>query len=94
MPLSKKHECVYPSSHSFFYSEIRNFTVVPKLPFVFLLRNTKFYSCAQAAIRFFTAKYETLQLYPNGHLFFYSEIQNFQSRSETLICFLTTNYKI
>ena len=27
-------QCVYPSSHLSFYSEIRNFTVVPKQPFV------------------------------------------------------------
>ena len=28
-------ECVYPNAHSFFYSEIQNFTVVIKRPFVF-----------------------------------------------------------
>ena len=42
-----------------------------------LQRNTNFYSCTQMAIRFFTVKYEFLQLYPNGHSFFYSEIRNF-----------------
>ena len=53
---------LYPNISSFFfvffYSEIRNFTVVPKRPSAFLQRNTKFYSCTQTAIRFFTAKYE------------------------------------
>ena len=29
------HQCMYPSGHSFVYREIRNFTVVPKQPFVF-----------------------------------------------------------
>ena len=33
-------------------------------------------ACTEAAIRFFTAKYEFLQLYPNGHSVFRSEIQN------------------
>ena len=38
-------------------------------------------ACTQVVIRVFTAKYEILQLYPNGHsffflFFFYSEIQN------------------
>ena len=32
----------------------------------------------QAAIRFFKTKYQILQLYPNGHLFFYSEIRNLE----------------
>ena len=50
---------------------------VPKWPFVFLQQNTKFQSCTQTAIRFFTAKYEILKLHPNGHSFFYSKIQNY-----------------
>ena len=69
---------LYQNGHPFFYSEIRNFKVVPKRPSVFLQRNTKFQSCTQAAIRFFTAKYEILKLYQNGHPFFYSEIRNFK----------------
>ena len=43
---------LYPNDHSFFYSKIQNFTVVPKRPFVFLQRSTKFYSCTQTVIRF------------------------------------------
>ena len=31
-------------------------------------------ACTQTAIRFFTAKYEILQLYPNGHSFFLTAI--------------------
>ena len=34
---------------------------VPKRPFVFSQQSTKFYSCTQTAIRFFTVKYEILQ---------------------------------
>ena len=45
-----------------FYSEIRNFTVAPKRPFVFLQRNTKFYSCTQTAFRFF---YNEMQNFEN-----------------------------
>ena len=51
---------------------------VPKRLFVFLQQNTKFQSCTQTAIRFFTAKYEILKLYPNGHPIFYDEIRNFK----------------
>ena len=29
--------------HCFFYKEIQNFKIVPKLPFVFLQRNTEFW---------------------------------------------------
>ena len=36
----------------------------------FLQGNTKFYNCSQTAIHYFTAKYEILQLYPNGHSYF------------------------
>ena len=28
---------------------------------------------------FFTGKYKILKLYPNGHSFFYSEMQNFEN---------------
>ena len=71
---------LYPNGHSFFYSEIRKFTIVPKRPFVFLQRNTKFYSCTQTAIRSFTTKYEifklkNLKLPPKCHLFFEHEMQ-------------------
>ena len=38
----------------------------------FLLRNTKFYSCAQTAIRFFTVKYKISELYPRRPSVFYS----------------------
>ena len=50
---------------------------VHKRPFVSSQQNTKFYGCTQTVIRFFTAKYEILQLYPNGHSFFHSEMRNF-----------------
>ena len=57
------------NGHSFFHSGIRNFAVVYKWSFIFSQRNTKFYSCLQTVIHFFTAKYEILQLCSNGHLF-------------------------
>ena len=53
--------CV-PSRHSLFFSKTQNFTVVPKRPFVFLQRNTKFYSCTQVAFRFF---YNEMQNFEN-----------------------------
>ena len=65
------------NGHSFFHSGIRNFAVVYKWSFIFSQRNTKFYSCLQTVIHFFTAKYEILQLSTNGHSFFHSEIRNF-----------------
>ena len=55
-------QCVCPNGHSFFYSEIRNFTVALKQP----------------AICFFTAKYEILQLHPNGYSFFIAQCQSLQ----------------
>ena len=45
----------------FFYSQIRNFTVVPKRSFDFLKKNAKFYSCPQIAICLSTAKYKVLK---------------------------------
>ena len=54
---------IYPKLLVFFYSEMRNVTVLLKRSFVFLQRNTKFNSCTQPATYFFflTAKYKTLQ---------------------------------
>ena len=44
---------LYPNGHSLFYSEIRNFIVLLKRPFVFLQWNAKFCNSSQAAISFF-----------------------------------------
>ena len=57
---------MYRSGHLFFHSEIWNFTVVPKRPFVFLQQNTKFYSCTQSAIRFLqrNAKFRIVPKWP------------------------------
>ena len=49
-----------------FYAIMR----IPQRSLVFSQRNTKFYSCTQTTIRFFTAKYKISQFYPNGHSFF------------------------
>ena len=76
-----------------FYSEIRNLTVVPKRPFVFLQRNTKFCSSTQTVIRFFIAKYEILKLYPNGLSFFHSQMQNSENWTQTVIRFSQQNKK-
>ena len=43
---------------------------------------------------FLTAKYKILQLYPDGHSFFYSKIQNFEHFIQTVIGFFTTKYKV
>ena len=40
-----------------------------------------------------TAKYEILQFYPNGHSFFYSEMQNFENCTQTTISFSQRNMK-
>ena len=51
--------------------------------------------CTQAAIRFFTAKYEILQLYPNGNsFFFYSEIRNFTVVPKRQFVFFTAKYEV
>ena len=55
---------MYPSGHSFFHSEIPNSTVVSKRPFVFLQRNTKFYSCTQTTIRFFLQQNTKFRIVP------------------------------
>ena len=57
-------------------------------------RNTKFYSCTQTPIRYFTAKYEILQLHSNGHSFSYSKMQNFETLPKRPFHFFTTKHKI
>ena len=45
---------------------------------------------------FFTAKYQILQLHPNDHSFFYSEMQNFETVPKRPFCFFhneTQNFK-
>ena len=64
---------------------------VPKWPFVIFQRNAKCYSCTQTAIHYFAAEYEILQLYSNGHSFFYSEMQNFENCTQMAIRFLQRN---
>ena len=59
---------------------------VPKQPFVFLWRNTKFYSCSQTAICSF---YNEIQNFENctqtNICFFCNEIENFESCTQTAI---------
>ena len=50
-------------------------------------------ACTKAAIRFFTAKYEVLQLYTNGVSFFYSEMQNLENCTQTAFLFSQQNEK-
>ena len=66
---------------------------VPKRPFVFSQRSTKFYSCTQTAICYFTVKYKILQLYSNGHSFFLQRNTKFYSCTQTAIRFLQRNAK-
>ena len=54
-------QCVYPSGHSFFF-----YSKIPNFTVV-----------PKQPFVFLTAKYEILQLHPNGYSFFYSEISNF-----------------
>ena len=49
---------MYPNGDSFFYSKIRNFTVVPNWPFSFLQWNAKFWKLYSSGHSFFTAKQE------------------------------------
>ena len=51
-------------------------------------------ACAQTAIRFFTAKYEILQLHANGHSFFYSEMRNFNVVPKRPFVLLLRNTKL
>ena len=51
-------------------------------------------ACTQAPIRFFTAKYQILQLYSNGHSFVYSGIRNFTVVPKRPFFFFTAKYKI
>ena len=91
----------------FFIAKYEILTVAPKLPFIFLRRDTTFCSCTQTAIRFtakckvlksvpkrpfvFLGEIINLEWYPNCHSFFDYKIR---SCSETVICFLTANQKI
>ena len=45
----------------YFYKEIQNVTVVPKLPFVFFNKIENFENCTQTTIRFFTMKHKILK---------------------------------
>ena len=88
-------EHVYPNGRWFlFYNEIRNSTDVPKRPFVFLKRNTKFCRCTQTAVHFFfTEKYEILQMYLNGRSLLQRNTK-FDRCIQTIIRFFTAKYKI
>ena len=50
-------------------------------------------ACTQTAIRFITRKYKILQLQPNGHSFFYREMQNFTVVPKRPFTFLKRNAK-
>ena len=45
----------------YFYKEIQNVTVVPKLPFVFFNKMENFENSTQTAIRLFTMKHKILK---------------------------------
>ena len=64
-----------------------------KRPFVFELRNTKFCSCSQTAIPYFTLKYEISQLHSNGQSFFCSKMENFETTETAMSFFFFTKHK-
>ena len=59
----------------------------------FLQRNANIYMFTQTAIRFSTAKYKILKLYPNGNSLFYNKMQNFKVVPKRLSVFLKRNKK-
>ena len=69
---------MYPSGHLFFHSEIQNFTVVPKRPFVFLQRNTKFRIAPKWPFVFLT-KQNILKFVPKRPFVFQNKRENFES---------------
>ena len=82
---------MYPNNLLYFYSEIQNFKVVLKWPFVFLQRNAKFWNCTQAAISLFLQwNTEFWKLYPNDHLFFPQGNTKSNYLSSIKFCFLKT----
>ena len=58
-----------------------------------LYRNAEFYSFIQTAIRFFTTRYEILQLHSNGHSFFIAKYKNLQLYPDGYPFFLQRNTK-
>ena len=79
-----------PNGHSFFfYSEIRNFTVEPKNPFVFLQWDTTLQFVLKRPF-VFHSEIRNLELYTNGLSFFEYKYELFKVFK---ICFLTTNQK-
>ena len=63
-------QCVYPSGHSFFYSEIRNLELYPNGHSFFYNEIQNFEICTQTAIRFLEWNREFWKLYPNGQFVF------------------------
>ena len=58
---------------------------VPKRPFVFSQRNTKFYSCTQTAIRFLQRNTKSRIAPKWPFFFFYNETQNLKFVPKRLI---------
>ena len=77
---------LYPNGNLIFYRKIQNLTAVTKRSFDFLQGNTKFYSCNQTTISYLQRNAKFWKFYPNGHSWFYNEIQNFKRSTQTDIC--------
>ena len=64
------------TQHSFFHSKIRNFTVVPKRPFVFLQRNTKSRIVPKRPFVLLLRNTKFLKLFRNFNLLFDNKLKN------------------
>ena len=83
-------EILWSNTLNYFYSEIRNFTIVLERPFVFLQRSTEFYSFTLTVIYFsqrnmkfrivpfvlWLRNTKFLKLFRNCHLLFASKFKN------------------
>ena len=101
-------EILLSNTFNYFYSEIRNFTIVLERPFVFLQRSTEFYSFTLTAICFSQRNMKFrivpfvlslrntkfLKLFRNCHLLFANKFKNLllPKLNSFLFCFFTMKY--
>ena len=83
---AKVKECVYTNGYLFFYSEIQNFTVALKRPFIFYRKMQNFKTVRKRPFRFLQQNAKFCKLLPNDHSFFYEEIQTSESCNQAAIC--------
>ena len=99
---------MYPKGNSFVYSEIRNFTIALKRPFVFLQRNAKFWNCTQTVISLFCSETKNFKTAPKWPFVFLQRNTEFwklhpnghlhfpqqNTKSNYYFCFLKSRKKI